>query len=124
MQAKIDEGAKILAVSGKRGNLGLLTRILEEAGYTVVQAAGLDQFDQAIISNGLSLALVNIPGFDQRIWTRCEKLRESDVPLLLLGARSGTALEQAGEKYGAASVLVKPVAVKELVSLIGYLIQT
>ncbi len=124
MQGKAGEGLKILAVSSNSRNLVLLRQILEEAGYEVVAVASLDEFDRLVLrGQELDLALVDITGFDQAIWSRCEKLRENDVPLLLIGARSGAALEQVGKKVGAASVLVKPLAVKELVGLIRYLVQ-
>ena len=124
MQSQADERVRVLAVSGNPQNLVLLTRVLETAGYDVFTAACLDAFDKAIGDEVKpNLALVDITGFDQRIWSRCEKLREEDVLFLLVGARHRMALDQAGDRVGAASVLVKPLAVRELVNLIGLLLQ-
>jgi DNA-binding response OmpR family regulator len=116
---------RILAVSSNPQNLTLLERILGEAGYDVATAASLDVFDQALDEHktAIDLALVDITGFDHSIWSRCERLQKMDTPLLLVSSRTGSTLERAGERYGAASVLVKPLAVKELVNLIGHLVE-
>lgn len=124
MQAKSNERIRVLTVSSNSQNLVLLKRVLGKAGYEVITAAGLEAFDRAMDDKvQVSLALVDITGFDQRIWSRCEQLREGGIPFLLLGSRSDASLNHAGDHVGAASVLIKPLAVKELVSLVGFLVQ-
>jgi DNA-binding response OmpR family regulator len=112
----------ILVVNRNPQNLFLLNRVLDEAGYATLEAADLDAFDRALAqSEDLILALVDITGFDAEIWERCERLCENGVPLLLVAPRQSATVEEAGERHGARSVLVKPLAVKELVTLVDLL---
>lgn len=112
------EGKEILLVNRNAQNLELLNRVLGEAGYATHETAELEAFDRALAHpERLALALVDITGFDAAIWTRCEHLRENGIPLLLVAPRPSAAVDEAGERHGARSVLVKPLAVRALVTL-------
>lgn len=116
------EKPAILLVNRNPRNLDLLDRVLDEAGYATVEAANLDAFDDALDHHErLALALVDITGFDAVVWTRCERLRKRGIPLLLVAPRQSAAVEEAGDRHGARNVLVKPLAVKELVTLVDLL---
>mgnify|MGYP006298756993 CR=1 FL=1 len=98
---------QVLLVNRNPRNLDLLDRVLDEAGYATSKVADLDAFDRALAQpERLSLALVDITGFDAAIWARCERLREHGIPLLLVAPRQNAAVAEAGERHGARSVLV------------------
>ena len=87
-------------------------------------AATLEEFDQALTeANGIGLALVDIAGFDRRIWERCEGLRHHKIPFLVLSPKQSVAIQQASLTHGARGVLIKPLVVRELLGLIRSLLE-
>ena len=109
----------ILAVDHNPRNLELLSQFLGREGYQTRTAAGLQEFDQALAEpDEIALALVDIAGFDRSIWERCEALRHHKIPFLVLSPRQSAAIQQASLTHGAHGVLVKPLTVKDLLSLI------
>jgi DNA-binding response OmpR family regulator len=118
------EVQRILAVNRTPHNLLLLEQVLGDVGYTTLKATGLEEFDEALSHPaGLALALVDITGFDAAIWERCERLREEEIPLVLVAPRQSAAVEEIGEQHGASNVLVKPLAIRQLVSLVDLLVR-
>jgi len=61
---------------------------------------------------------VDIAGFDRSIWERCERLRAADIPFIIISPRQSAAIQEAVLAHGARGVLVKPLAVKELLALV------
>lgn len=115
---------QILAVDRNRRNLELLGQFLGKEGYQLLEATTLDEFDRALAeSDAIGLALVDIAGFDRRIWERCEGLRAKKVPFLVLSPKQSTALQQASLTHGARGVLIKPLIVKELQGIIRSLLE-
>lgn len=109
----------ILAVDRNRRNLGLLSQFLGQEGYETIAAASLEEFDQVLDERaGINLALIDIAGFDRSVWERCERLRAKDIPFIIISPRQSAALQQASLAHGARGVLLKPLAVKELLGLI------
>jgi CheY-like chemotaxis protein len=75
----------ILAVSHNPRNLDLLGHVLGSAGYQLSPARSLEAFDRAVAhAEAIRLALVDIAGFDARMWERCERLRVHGIPFLVL----------------------------------------
>lgn len=114
---------EILAVDRNVRNLELLAQFLGKEGYRVRPAATMEEFDVALSNPGsLGFALVDLAGFEQSIWSRCERLRGLGIPLLIISPRQSAAVQQASLAHGAHGVLVKPLAVRELLSLIRTLL--
>jgi hypothetical protein len=70
----------ILAVSHNPRNLDLLRRVVGTAGYQLLPAVSLAAFERALAHpEAVRLALVDITGFDARIWDlqkgRCDVTR-------------------------------------------------
>jgi CheY-like chemotaxis protein len=113
----------ILAVDRNPRNLELLSQFLGNEGFTTRRAATIEEFDAALDESApVGLALVDIAGFDRSIWERCERLRDRDIPLLVLSPRHSAALQQESLAHGARGVLVKPLAMRELLGLIRSLL--
>lgn len=111
----------ILVVNRTPRNAALLRDFLEHRGYGAATAGSLDEIDQAIDSGcAYGLALIDVSGFDQRIWERCNLLRENGVPFLLISAPSTQAAEEAF-RVGARGILTKPLAMKDFAHLIDSL---
>jgi DNA-binding response OmpR family regulator len=114
----------ILTVDRNQRNLELLGQFLEREGYRTHGAATLEEFQHALVeANNIGLALVDIAGFDRRIWECCEGLRHHKIPFLVLSPKQNAAIQHVSLTYGARGVLIKPLVVKELLGLIRSLLE-
>lgn len=113
----------ILTVDRNRRNLELLAQFLDQEGYQSFGVSSIDEFQQALIEVAeIALVLVDIGGFDSQIWKLCEKLRDQQIPFLVISPRQSTAIQQESIASGARSMLVKPLVVKELLRFIRSLL--
>lgn len=109
----------ILTVDRNHRNLELLDQFLSQEGYQILKATNLEAFDRALLRpKEIDLALLDVAGFDQDIWPRCERLRNQRIPFLVLSSRQSTALRRESLAHGALNILVKPLVVKELLGMI------
>ena len=114
----------LLLVSHLPRNLQLLADFLTKEGYATLTAANYEEFDQALNqSQAIAGSLVDIAGFDSQIWTRCEQLRAAKIPFLIFSPRQSTAIQQASITHGAKGVMVKPLVVKELITVIRSILE-
>ena len=114
----------ILTLDHNRRNVELLAQFLAKAGYRSLAATSLEEFDAVLAqAQTAALALVDLSGFDQHVWERCERLREAKIPFLVISAKQKAAVRQAGMARGASGVLVKPLVAKELLSFIRSLLE-
>lgn len=115
----MSDHAPVLAVCHNTRNLELLTQFLQREGYPAMRAATLPELDEALEEpSGLSLALIDLSGFDAQIWQRCDRLHRDGIPFLLISAGRSRALRKEGLRRGARDVLGKPLAMQELSALI------
>ncbi len=119
----MDTSPTILALNRNPRNLELLTQFLGKRGLLVVGVTTLEEFARAVDEKPISVALVDITGFDSTIWEHCERLRARDIPFLILSPRQSAALQQEGLARGARGVLVKPLVSEELVRLINSMLK-
>src|SRR2546430_1284352 len=114
----------ILTVDHNPRNLELLSQFLGQAGYQTILATGMEEFDQAMASGEeIELALVDIAGFDSRIWECCKRLRDRNIPLLIISPKQSAAIQQTSLAHGAQSVLIKPLVVRELLGIMRSLLE-
>lgn len=113
----------ILAVDSNRANLELLTQELGREGYATLRAASLEELDEAIKGKErFALSLIDLSGFDERIWERCKELREAKIPFILLSSQRSPTVQRDSLKYGASGLLLKPLAIQELLEHIRTMI--
>ena len=99
--------------------------VLEQNGYKVMGAATPAEVDLALQSSqAFSVALVDIVGFDQRIWNYCETMHKANIPFFVISPKQSNALQKESLQYGARGVLVKPLVVKELLGLINSVVSS
>ena len=113
----------ILVVERTRRNLELLVHCLSEHGYQTLTGANLEEFDQILAApKEIALALVDIGGFDRRIWQRCELLLEKQVPFFVLAHQTSAAIQYADIAHGARGVLIKPLTMQVLLGSVRSLL--
>jgi DNA-binding response OmpR family regulator len=107
--------AVILVVDSDRGNLELLSHQLEHEGYDTLAASSLEELDQTIQNKvGIAISLIDISGFDQRIWECCEALVKSGAPFIVISPRRSLAVQRDSMRCGASVLLTKPFDFKDL----------
>jgi DNA-binding response OmpR family regulator len=83
----------------------------------------LCEFDIALCSAApVSVAIIDLTGFDESIWDCCKKLRKKSIPLLIISPGNNQKALWAGYEHGASGVLKKPVQMHELANYIRSLI--
>jgi len=109
----------ILVVDSNRSNLEFLSQQLGQAGYQPLTAVSLEELDQAIQGKEkITLSLIDISGFDQRIWERCEELHKAKTPFIVISARRSPTIQRHSMKHEASGLLVKPLDFKDLLEYI------
>ena len=110
----------LLAVDRNYRNLELLAEFLGKEGYQVLTSSSIEEFQQALIrSPEINLALVDIAGFDRRIWELCDRLRIENIPFFVISPKLSIAIQQESLTHGARSMLVKPLLIREILGLLA-----
>ena len=115
---------RILVVDDDGDIRGLVRELLERRGFAVAEAADGKQALQEFYAGRPDLVLldVNMPGMDG--WTTLERLRElSDVPVVMLTARSEELEKTRGLRAGADDYVTKPFGRQELIARIEALLR-
>lgn len=114
---------RVLVVNRTPRNAELLGEFLNRKGYDAVVAGDLKELDRVIDGTaGYNLALIDVSGFDESIWTRCSRLHSDGVPFLIISPPNRAAGHEQGLRHGARGVLRKPLAMRELSHLIDSLV--
>ena len=79
-----DLKTEVLLVSRNRQNVRLVQETLLQEGYAVWIATSVEEFAERLeMDRRIGMALVDLTGFDARIWPLCEGLRDASTPLLM-----------------------------------------
>lgn len=114
----------LLIVSHLTRNLELLENFLKKEGYITLTAKNYEDFDQVLSQpTGLDGGLIDIAGFDGQIWTRCERLRAAKIPFLIFSPKQSADIQHASLSHGARGVMVKPLVVKELITVVRSILE-
>ncbi|MDP2718859.1 MAG: response regulator [Dehalococcoidia bacterium] len=105
----------LLVVDGDRDNLELTTRYLGQEGYDTRGIASLaDMQEVAGEEEKIALALIYLSVSDKNVWERCAELQQAGIPFLIISPQRSPSVQKNSLKCGARGVLIKPVALKEL----------
>lgn len=112
----------ILIVEDEAAIRGMLTIILEQAGFTPITASEVDSAQKILADSFPDLILLDwmLPGISGVEWARRLKKDPSyrDLPIILLTARGEEEDTVRGLEIGADDYLTKPFSPKELVARI------
>jgi DNA-binding response OmpR family regulator len=115
---------RILVVDDDTDIRALLRELLERRGFSVTEAADGRQALQELYGGRPDLVLLDVgmPGMDG--WTTLERIRElSDVPVVMLTARSAELEKTRGLRAGADDYVTKPFGRQELLARIEGLLR-
>jgi DNA-binding NtrC family response regulator len=109
----------VLLVGDDRSNLELLSQQLDREGYATLTAVSLEELDQAIRGKAkVVFSLIDIAGFGEDIWERCEALVKSGAPFIVIAPRRSPALQRESMKRGASGLLTMPLDFRDLMECI------
>lgn len=114
----MSDDALILVLNRNPANLRLLGTFLEEHGFRTGRASSLAEMDDVLDrATDLRLAMLDLTGFDETLWRRCERLRDMNVPFLLISAAGSDAGH--GLRHGAHGILTRPLVKQRLHALVN-----
>ncbi|WP_458186684.1 response regulator [Haladaptatus sp. NG-WS-4] len=120
----MSDAALILALGKKERNLELLAGLLQEGGYDVEIATSMGEFDTLLgRRDDVALAVLDVDGFTEDIWKRCEQLNDRDISILVLAAEIPPPMRQKAVSRGAQTLLEKPVDKADLQATIRGLME-
>ena len=113
----------ILIIDSNPASLELLGQQLGQEGYDTLGATSLEELDQVMQGQKkITLSLIEISGFDERIWERCKELRKAKIPFIVISPQRSPSVQRDSMKHGASSLLVKPLGIKDLMEYIHTLL--
>src|SRR5688572_5255858 len=115
---------RILVVDDDADIRGLVRELLERRGFSVAEAMDGKQALQEFYAGRPDLVVLDVamPGMDG--WTTLERIRElSDVPVVMLTARSEELEKTRGLRSGADDYVTKPFGRQELLARIDALLR-
>ena len=116
MVASVNEKSRVLLVDDDQITLTLLSKILENAGYEIIQAQCAEDALSLIVMQEPDIALldINMPGMSGL--DLAERLRtETSIPFMFLSATADSEIVKQAVEYGAVGYMVKPVDVLNIV---------
>jgi DNA-binding response OmpR family regulator len=116
--------SQVLVIDDDGDIRALVAALLERAGYEVNQASDGRDGLRAVFSDRPDLVLLDVtmPGLDG--WDALERIRElTDVPVLMLTARSEELEKVRGLKSGADDYMTKPFGRQELLARVEALLR-
>lgn len=113
----------ILILSKLPKNIELISEIFKKEGFSSLSATSYEELDKFLLDASFDLALLDIAGFDNKIFSYCEKLNKLGKAFFIISPFKNPKIDNEGVKKGAKGVLVKPLVIKELTELIKAMLQ-
>ena len=109
----------LLVVASHEKNRQLLAGFLEDQDFRAEEAATVAEVDE-VLEGGpkLDMALLDVTGFEDSIWDRCERIRKKGVPFFIISPRKSSQAKEKSLSEGARDVLTKPLEKKRLLKLV------
>lgn len=113
--AEAERTALVLTIATRERNLELMSEYLRSEGYDVKTASSLAHFDRLLSEcDGVRVVVLDVDGFTEAVWRRCERIQTMHVPILVLAGRLPPAARERAQTSGAHTTLEKPVRKAEL----------
>ncbi len=104
----------IMIVGSNQGEMDMLARWLEKDGFTIQRLKSPEELAKNLRQRKPVAAVIDITGFDQRVWKHTQKLGEAKIPFIIVAPQRSPTVQRQSLDSGANGVLVKPVRAEEL----------
>ncbi|MBE0479347.1 MAG: hypothetical protein IBX68_00035 [Dehalococcoidia bacterium] len=109
----------VLLVATDSQSLDLLGERLKCEGFDTLRAACLEEVDRHLKNiHSISIAVIDLSGFPEEIWDRCQQLRDARIPFVLISQKRSPAMQKQSITHGATALLIKPVSVEGILDSI------
>jgi DNA-binding response OmpR family regulator len=113
----------ILTTVTDRAQLDQLSADLGKDGYEVVSAPSLSELIAKIKKeNKISLAVVDVPSFDQTVWEGLDELNQTGVPFIIISPGRSPSIQENSLKRGARGLFTRGIQFKDLLEHIHTLL--
>lgn len=115
----------ILCVGRNKRNQELLSQVLSKAGYEAAVALSYEEILPTVESRSIALVLLDVTGFDEKVWPVCQVLRSHSIPFFIITAPNRAHVpDQYKATHGSpVPLLVKPLSIRPLLTLIAHTLQ-
>lgn len=115
----------ILCVGRNRRNQELLSQVLSKAGYEAAVALSYEEILPTVESCAIALVLLDVTGFDEKVWSVCQVLRSHTIPFFIITApnRAHIPAQYKATHSSLVPLLVKPLSIRPLLTLIAHSLQ-
>jgi len=114
----------ILVGASHDKNLELLTGFLENQGYNAHAVSRVGEIDEALEEQiSFDMSLIDITGFGDSIWNRCERLRKHGIPFFIISPKKARQPEGKSLQSGARDFLTKPLDKGRLLKLVQLILE-
>jgi DNA-binding response OmpR family regulator len=114
----------ILVGASHEKNLDLLASFLEDQGYDARAASTVYEIDEALEEDTVfDMSLIDISGFGDSIWKRCERLRNNSIPFFIISPQKADKRKGKSLKRGARDFLTKPLDKGRLLKLVQLILE-
>ena len=112
-----------LVLETDEGNFQVLAKFLQKLDLGAIRIQNLNDFDAAMDARGpISIAIIDMLGFDDRIWDICKEIKKREIPMLMISSNHSSEIIRACYAVGAKGIFKKPVLMRELADSIHSLI--
>jgi DNA-binding NarL/FixJ family response regulator len=112
-----------LVLETGEGNFLVLAKFLEKLDLGAIRVQKLSDFPVVMEMEGhISIAIIDMLGFDDGIWDICKEIKRRDIPMLMISSNHTSEIIRACYAAGARGIFKKPVLMKELADSIHSLI--
>jgi DNA-binding NtrC family response regulator len=113
----------ILTTVTDRAQLELLKAGLGQEGYEVVAAANLPELIGKIDKDSkISLAVVDVSAFDEKVEESLEELNRSKIPFIIISPGRSPSMQRDSLKHGARGLFTRGIHFKDLLEHIHTLL--
>lgn len=113
---------KVLLLNKNRKNLEILSDFLKKHNFESYLAHDYETLKGFIEKGDFELALIDISGFDTRIWDYTKALQDKGIPFVLISTATKGKDDTQLVGKGAGAILAKPLSPKRLIEVIDALI--
>lgn len=111
--------ARVVALSANPRNVELLAGALSADGHEVGSATTLEELDDELDGHApIEIAVLDVARFDASLWQRCDRMKREQIAFLVVLPREDPRAKVGCHTRGALAVLVKPIAVRELLGVV------
>ncbi|MDX1465627.1 MAG: response regulator [Halomonas sp.] len=112
----------VILIMKRPGNIRVMRQALTQVDIDGIGVSSEAELQAAFRAVGNVPAMIDVTGFGQAVWRMCATLQERGNPFIVLSAPKDLEAGSHSLRFGAASVLQKPVTKTAIIQLVRELV--